>query len=96
MYVASAKEVITRKDHQCFSCLRKFEAPCPMVKWSGVYEGEWNSGYTCLTCEEIHQKITEDFNDGIPEGFVNECLERDQTPEEYLIDLETKIDERTT
>ena len=85
-FVGSSKIVKVRKPHKCFSCFREFGNGKQMDKWSGVYDGVWNSGYTCLTCHEIHnhKSIREDFYEGIPEGFVHECLEKDQTPEMYL------------
>ena len=43
-----------KKPHQCFSCLRKFDAGTSMDKWSGFYQGDFNHGYTCLTCDELH------------------------------------------
>lgn len=95
----SNKIVTTKKAHTCFSCLRKFDAGTQMDKWSCVYEGSWNSGYTCMTCDEIHdiqRKIDYwmgDFVDGIPEGYVNECLDPGQTPEDYLLSIKTKSNE---
>lgn len=77
------KKVITRVGHICFSCHRRFPSRSEMIIWSCIYEGDFNSGYTCMTCEEI-LKLSEDHGEGFPDGFVNEGLERGETPEIML------------
>jgi len=55
---------------------------------SGIFDGDMFCAYDCLTCKAIINHYSNEdrsiFEDGIPEGFVNECLNRDQTPEQYL------------
>lgn len=82
------KDVKIRKEHRCFSCFRKFTIGTIMDKWTWLIDSTWNSGYTCKTCQDIHDIHRDDFDsDGIPEGYVNECLNKDETPEMYLAEL---------
>jgi len=78
------KKVIIRKEHRCFSCLRRFPIKTNMMYWSCIYDGDFNNGYTCITCEEIMNKCKDDAEDGYPEGFVFEMLNENETPEERL------------
>lgn len=88
--VLSSKWVKIKKPHLCFSCHRKFESGSRMQKWACIYEGDFCSSYTCETCNEIHSLVPEWWiEDGIPDGFVNESLDKKQTPEEYLQQLKT-------
>lgn len=59
-----------------------------MNYWSGVYEGDFNSGYSCLTCVDIMNAHGND-GEGFPEGYVINNLERGQTPEEYLNEMKS-------
>jgi len=77
-------KVRTRKEHKCFSCFRKFPPKTKMNYWAGIYEGDFNSVYYCNTCDKIMQK---DEENEYPEGFVYEMLDKNQTPEDLLIDL---------
>lgn len=64
-----SKEVKIRKQHQCFSCFRKFPVGTKMNYWSGLYEGDFNSNYTCVDC----QKIMDDSDEHcFEQGFVDE------------------------
>jgi hypothetical protein len=91
--VLKHKQVKTKKPHLCFSCLKRFPENTAMISWSGMYMGEFNSGYTCLTCEEI---IALSVKNGIIQtdvvefGFVNEFLSKQTTPEMVLENLKTK------
>lgn len=76
------KEVVIRKDRQCFSCLRKFPTGTKMKYWVSIYEGDFNTGYVCSTCIKIMNKDKE--NNEYPEGYVEEVLNKDETPEELL------------
>ena len=76
-----SKSVIIRKEHQCFSCLRKFPKGTKMAYWVGIYEGDFCASYSCMTCVEIMNSTNEvEF----PEGFVHEMLEPNQTPEDLM------------
>lgn len=84
MYYISLKykTVKTQKVHSCFSCLRKFPKETRMIYWTGIYDGDFNSGYTCLTCEEI---INLSVKCGVVEyGYVNEMISASITPEMVL------------
>ena len=66
-----------------------------MISWSGMYMGEFNSGYTCLTCDEI---IALSVKNGIIDwqttsvefGYVNEMISKETTPEMVLENLKAK------
>jgi len=86
--ILTDKYVTTRKEHKCFSCLRKFPVGTLMHFGTFVHDDIY-SLYTCNTCEKIHGLCYDDFYDGegIPQGYVNESLNKDQTPEQYLDEL---------
>lgn len=87
------KMVKTKKPHLCFSCLKRFPENTAMISWAGMYMGDFNSGYTCLTCEEI---IALSVKNGIIEtdvvdfGFVTEFLSKETTPEMVLENLKNQ------
>ncbi len=85
----TSKNVKIRKDRVCFSCWRKYERGSIMHYWSGICDGDFISGYNCLTCNEIMVIVQQQGydEDGFPEGFVHESLDKGQTPEEYLLSL---------
>jgi hypothetical protein len=80
------KIVQIRKPHICFSCLRKFEIGSKMRYWSGICEGDFGSSYCCIICDTIIDllDIEEDY---YPEGYVDEMLNKDETPEQFLDNL---------
>jgi hypothetical protein len=76
-----SKTVLTRKRHQCFSCLRYFQPGTKMKYWVGIYEYDFCASYSCMTCVEIMNSTGEcEF----PEGFVREMLDEGQSPEDLL------------
>lgn len=83
------KTVLTKKMHRCFSCIRSFPAKTKMNYWVGIYEGDFNALYACVTCVEIMNMRQDENADGFEHGFVNEMLEKDQTPEQLLEELKT-------
>lgn len=79
------KTVKIRKQQMCFSCLRKFEKGTNLKYQTGVYDGSFYSIYTCLTCDEIiHINHRKHHEDEFPEGYTLECLDKGETPEDYL------------
>ena len=89
-------KVKTRKEHRCFSCYRKFPIGTLLFRWSSVYDSQVNNGYTCETCHQIHA-VTQRWDgfdgEGIPEQYVSECLNKGQTPEQYLIEYTEQYEE---
>ncbi len=84
--IISNKIVITRKDHYCNACLRKFASGTKMRRQVNTYDGiqQW---YECPTCQELLSTYREHFNDEYgwcEEGCVNEVRNQDQTPEQLL------------
>jgi hypothetical protein len=58
--------------------------------------GDFNSGYTCLTCEEIiilSAKNSRLDGGAVEFGFVNEMTSKETTPEIVLKTLKTKENE---
>lgn len=86
--VLKSKNVVTKKQHQCLTCLRLFPSNTKMNYWAGLYEGDFNSHYCCMTCVEI-LNMTGDTEWG--EGYVKEMIDKDQTPEQLLETLNNKI-----
>jgi hypothetical protein len=81
------KQVKTKKPHLCFSCLKRFPENSPMIYWVGITDGDFNSGYTCLTCEEIIQiyaKNNQLHGGAVEFGFVSEMTSKTITPETVL------------
>lgn len=78
------KIVKIKKERKCFSCYRTFSIGEEMNFWTGIYEGSFNSCYSCLTCIKIMDMDTETE---FPEGYVHEMLNKGETPEEALIRL---------
>jgi hypothetical protein len=90
MDILSDKVVITRKKHLCGACLRAFEKGTKMRTQVNTYDGiqTWRE---CPTCQELLSKHRSHFSDehNVCEyGCVDEALNRGQTPEELLSELE--------
>lgn len=83
------KEVTSRKQHKCFSCLRIFPPRTKLRYWVGIYDGDFGSVYNCVTCDEIMKRCNDD-GEGYPQGFVQEMLEKGQTPEQLLKEWKSK------
>ena len=52
-----------------------------MNYWSGLYEGDFSSVYSCMTCVEI---MNMDSETDFPEGYVAEMLNKGETAEQLL------------
>lgn len=88
------KQVKTKKNHLCFSCLKRFPKDTTMINWAGIYLGDFNSGYTCLTCEEIIaiSSKNREFTQGVVEfGFVSEMTSKKITSEIILENLKNQL-----
>lgn len=76
MTTLSRKIVLTRKEHKCFACSRKFEKGTSMKRETNTYEGEIYVLYTCKSCfdlmEEFEQKFIDEYEGWFPEGCVTE------------------------
>ena len=63
--VLKEKMVPTKKDHQCWGCLKVFPANTQMLYQAVVHEGSIASLYTCTHCRDwIHENT---YNWGIDE-----------------------------
>ncbi len=83
-----SKVVQIRKPRQCFSCLRIFPTKSKMNNWVGIYEGDFQSNYSCLACVEVMNMSSEvEFC----EGYVLELLNKGETPEQLIERLKTKL-----
>lgn len=81
MATLKSTSVKTRKEHECFSCYRKFPIGTKMNYWVGHYEGDFCATYSCMTCVEIMNMSSEVY---FPEGFVHEMLNKNETPEQLI------------
>lgn len=66
-----------------------------MINWAGIYMGDFNSGYTCLTCDEIinlsvKNGIISWQNEAVEFGYVAELTSREKTPEMLLENLKKR------
>ena len=68
-----------------------------MIYWVGITDGDFNSGYTCLTCEniiEIKVKLKElEYGRAVDFGYVSDMTSKEITPEIILEHLKTKQNE---
>ena len=63
-YIISHKEIITRKEHKCFGCARKFPRNTKMLR-EAVKDDIVFTAYICQTCQEIMYDISfDDFFEG--------------------------------
>lgn len=72
------KDVITRSDHRCFACLRRFPKGSKMEYSAHVNDGQAYSSWTCPTCKELMRIgkpffFNEDYN-WFDEGCVKEAM----------------------
>lgn len=90
MDVLNDKIVKTRKPHICSACSRRFEVGSKMQATTVVYD-TINTWYSCGTCMELLSKHRKEFDDGCGvcwQNCVDDALERGQTPEELLVELD--------
>lgn len=80
----SSKNVITRKEHHCFSCYKDFPKGTKMNYQVGIYEGNFCAVYSCETCIDI-MALSDEHE--FEEGYVSEALTDKQTPETMLKQL---------
>jgi len=90
----SNKIVKIRKERECLSCLRKLPVGAEMNRWVGIYEGDFSTTYLCIPCRDYIQENRESVEDGIPEGFVNELREKEETIEQCLERISRKVKEK--
>lgn len=79
------KDVIIKKEHSCFSCLRKFPVNTKMrYEVNKNDDGDFGTVYICNTCLDIMNR-SNDYE--WESGYVDNQLQQSQTPEELLICL---------
>lgn len=63
-YIITQKEVITRKEHKCFGCARKFRKYTKMFRETVKDDIIFNA-YLCPTCQKVADEISgEEFCEG--------------------------------
>lgn len=63
-YIIRYKEVITRKEHKCFGCARKFPRNTKMLR-EAVKDDIIFTVYFCQTCQEVMCEMSdEEFCEG--------------------------------
>ena len=82
------KRVKTRKEHQCFACLRLFPPGTEMMMQTCASNDIYTI-YNCDTCDQLLTYYSDSFmdNEGLyPEGCVQEELSQSsaETPEALL------------
>ena len=84
------KTVTTRKVHVCSACLLMFPKGTQMRMVTCVDNNEIYTWKECPICKELLSKYYHKFDDGYGgyiEGCIDEYLERNQTPEMLLNEL---------
>ena len=84
MTILKNRNVKTKREHQCFSCLRKFPPGTEMRYLVCTCENDFYTTHTCKICQEIMDLLKE-YN--WEEDYVDVQLNKSQTPEELLICL---------
>ncbi len=93
MNVLKESWVTTRKNHRCLGCERIFATGVRMFSQCGADGGDIWTVYTCETCEELKDFIPpEDFV--WEQGFVNNTLNRGETPESILLEFKRNKEEK--
>lgn len=64
----------TRKEHQCFGCLKKIPVGSKAINDQG-YSESWYNHYMHVDCAELISKHHDFFFDGVPENAVNELID---------------------
>jgi hypothetical protein len=88
METLKCRLVVTRKLRECNFCFRKFQIGTKMNYWVGIFDGEFCSSYACETCQEI---MSLDSESAFPEGYVNDMLDKDETPEKLLSAIKGRV-----
>jgi len=79
MDILLSKIVKTRKTHNCWGCMRKFDKGEEMLLVTGVDGGFINSVHWCKVCQEFSDTLP---NDEISEGLeYGDLLNYDEHPE---------------
>jgi hypothetical protein len=89
--VLSDRNVVTRKSHMCFGCLRTFPKGMKMHYQTNIYDGSFCAIYSCPTCDAL-MKYLEPSDEGYEEGFVDYELSykgAPKSPEDMLAILES-------
>ncbi len=60
-----SKLVRTRKKHKCVECGQRIEIAEKVKKVDALYDGEFQSFYTCLQCQEIIEFIRQNTEDDL-------------------------------
>lgn len=61
----------TRKEHQCMGCLKDIPVNSIAINNSGYYE-DWYNYYLHFECEELIEKHSDFFNEGLWEGCLKD------------------------
>lgn len=96
MYILSDKIVKTRKKHMCNACGRLFDKGTQMRTQVNTLDGirTWRECPTCTELLSKHRHLFEDDYDHdhiCYEFCVNDYRSKDQTPEQLLEELNSKI-----
>lgn len=85
------KIVKPQKDRQCIMCFRVTKKGQPMYYSAGVFDGEFQSHYCCLTCDAIFEIYSRRYREyEFDAGWVADGLNKGETPEDYLKKLKSE------
>lgn len=97
MNILSDKIMKIRKKHQCWACLRSFDAGSKMARQVQADLGGIGNCYTCVTCDELLKLqpryksgmliFSSDEDESFPGEVIEECREFDVDTPEQLLEL---------
>ncbi|MCK9442312.1 MAG: hypothetical protein M0Q13_12945 [Methanothrix sp.] len=69
----SSKHVKTKKEHECWGCLRKIPINTIMLYETWLWENEFVHGYFCDICENVRDLVFHTYElESISEGQLKE------------------------
>jgi len=85
-YTHLSKNVVNiRKPHKCVCCAQKTEPPAKMTYNTGIYEGVFQTTYTCPICELfMTAERWKEIDNEIGEGDIWEFEEYKQFREQHV------------
>lgn len=64
--ILRSKNVITRKPHKCFGCMRTFPENTPMLFEAVAWDGTVDNNYFCASCQHVMSELS--YMDTFGEG----------------------------
>ncbi len=64
-------QVMARKTHRCCECRRAIRPGERYNRFTGCWDGKWDTFVTCEECDELRRELADD--DGPPFGELSDC-----------------------